>query len=147
MSIVARLGGGRKRNSRRKAGAKGLCRMHRDEKAEWDCGFYISPLSCTGNGDIMIMGDFVYLNTRSSEDIMRRQHSIFMEESHRGRTFLIGLGTVLLLIAAGLFTWNLALNHTVTYEKKYVTIAGLPDALENFSILPPQHFEKRASQS
>lgn len=81
------------------------------------------------------MGDFVYLNTRSSEDIMRRQHSIFMEESHRGRTFLIGLGTVLLLIAAGLFTWNLALNHTVTYEKKYVTIAGLPDALENFSIL------------
>lgn len=66
---------------------------------------------------------------------MRRQHSIFMEESHRGRTFLMGLATVVLLLIAGLFTWNLALNHTVTYEKVPVTIAGLPDDLENFSIL------------
>ncbi|MBQ2954144.1 MAG: hypothetical protein IJE07_11500 [Clostridia bacterium] len=66
---------------------------------------------------------------------MRRRHSIFMEESHRGRAFLSGLGVLLLLLVAGLFTWNLALNHTVTYEKTYVTIAGLPDSLENFSIL------------
>lgn len=66
---------------------------------------------------------------------MRRQHSIFMEESHRGRTFLAGLGVVLLLLVAGLFTWNLALNHTVTYEKRYVTVAGLPQSLENFTIL------------
>ena len=53
---------------------------------------------------------------RLSEGTMRRQRSIFMEESHRGRTFLAGLGVVLLLLVAGLFTWNLALNHTVTYE-------------------------------
>lgn len=66
---------------------------------------------------------------------MRRQKNIFAEESHRGRNFLIGLMLVLLLLFAGLFTWNLALNHTVSYEKKYVTIARLPDALESFSIL------------
>lgn len=66
---------------------------------------------------------------------MGRQRSIFMEESHRGRTFLIGLCTVLLLLVAGLFTWNLALNHTVTYEKTYVTVSSLPSALENFTIL------------
>ncbi len=66
---------------------------------------------------------------------MRRQHNIFMEETHRGRTFLIGLLMVLLLLVAGLFTWNFAQNHTVNYEKKYVTIASLPEALENFTIL------------
>ena len=70
-----------------------------------------------------------------TEECMGRQHNIFMEEDHRGRTFLLGLLTVLLLLVAGLFTWNLALNHTVTYEKTYVTVAGLPDALESFSIL------------
>ncbi len=66
---------------------------------------------------------------------MRRQHNIFFEESHRGRTFLAGLAVVVLLLVAGLFTWNFALNHTVTYEKTYVTIASLPEALENFTIL------------
>lgn len=66
---------------------------------------------------------------------MRRQHNIFMEESHSGRTILIGLLVVLLLLFAGLFTWNFALNHTVTYEKTYVTVASLPEALENFTIL------------
>lgn len=66
---------------------------------------------------------------------MRRQRNLFMEESHRGRTFLIGLCTVVVLLVAGLFTWNLALNHTVTYEKTYVTVSNLPSALENFTIL------------
>ena len=66
---------------------------------------------------------------------MGRQRSLFMEEKHRGRTFLIGLGTVMLLLLAGLFTWNLALNHTVTYEKTYVTVSNLPSDLENFTIL------------
>lgn len=66
---------------------------------------------------------------------MGRQRSIFMQEKHRGRAFLIGLGTVLLLLVAGLFTWNLALNHTVTYEKTYVTVSNLPSDLENFTIL------------
>lgn len=66
---------------------------------------------------------------------MGRQRNIFLEESHRGRTFLIGLGVVLLLVLAGLFTWNLALNHTVIYEKTYVTISNLPSDLENYTIL------------
>ena len=66
---------------------------------------------------------------------MRRQHNIFAEESHRGRGFLIGLLVVVVLLAAGLFTWNFALNHTVSYEKTYVTVTNLPEGLENFSIL------------
>lgn len=65
----------------------------------------------------------------------RRQRNIFTEESHQGRTFLIGLILVLVLLFAGLFTWNFALNHTVSYEKKYVTISRLPEPLENYTIL------------
>ncbi len=66
---------------------------------------------------------------------MRNKHNIFAEETHRGRAFLIGLAMVLLLLCAGLFTWNFALNHTVSYEREYVTIPKLPESLENFSIL------------
>ena len=65
----------------------------------------------------------------------RRPHNIFTEETHHGRTFLIGLLVVVLLLFAGLFTWNFALNHTVTYEKTYITVSKLPEALENFTIL------------
>lgn len=65
----------------------------------------------------------------------RRNKNIFTEESHRGRAFLIGLSLVLLLLFAALFTWNFALNHTVSDEKKYVTIPSLSEPLEGFTIL------------
>ncbi len=65
----------------------------------------------------------------------RRQSYIFAEESHRGRGFLIALLVVLLLIGVGLFTWNFALNHSVSYERQYVTITNLPTSLENWTIL------------
>ena len=65
----------------------------------------------------------------------RRQPYIFVEESHRGRSFLIGLAVVLFLLTAVLFTWNFTINHTVTYTKEYVTISNLPTALENWTIL------------
>jgi len=65
----------------------------------------------------------------------RRQQYIFTQESHRGRSFLIGLLVVLLLLLAGLFTANLAMTHTVSYTREYVTISNLPIDLDNFTIL------------
>ncbi len=65
----------------------------------------------------------------------RRQQYIFMEETHRGRGFLIGMTVALLLLLAVLFTWNLALTHTVSYTREYVTISNLPTDLDNFTIL------------
>lgn len=66
---------------------------------------------------------------------MPRQKYIFAEEPRRGRGFLIGLFVVVALLAAGLFTWNFALNHTVSYTKQYVTVTNLPSSLENWTIL------------
>jgi len=66
---------------------------------------------------------------------MPRQRYIFADEPRRGRGFLIGLLVVLLILAAGLFVWNFALNHTVTYTKQYVTVTNLPSQLENWTIL------------
>ena len=65
----------------------------------------------------------------------RRQQYIFAEESRRGRGFLIGVLLVLALLAAGLFTANLAMTHTVAYTREYVTISNLPTDLDNFTIL------------
>lgn len=65
----------------------------------------------------------------------RRQQYIFAEETHRGRGFLLGLAVVVCLAAAGLFTANLAMTHTVTYTREYVTISNLPTDLDNFTIL------------
>ncbi|MBQ8554394.1 MAG: hypothetical protein IJ438_00840 [Clostridia bacterium] len=65
----------------------------------------------------------------------RRQQYIFAEEQHHGRGVLIALLVVLVLLFSGLFTWNFALNHTVTFTKQYVTITNLPTDLENFTIL------------
>ncbi len=65
----------------------------------------------------------------------RRQQYIFAEESHRGRGALIALLVVLALAFVGLFTWNFAMNHTVTFTRDYVTISNLPTGLENFTIL------------
>lgn len=65
----------------------------------------------------------------------RHQQYIFAEERHHGRGFLIGLVVVLVLLAAALFTWNLAMTHTVAYTREYVTIADLPTGLDNFTIL------------
>lgn len=65
----------------------------------------------------------------------RRDRYIFSDEPQGGHGFLIGFLVVLLLLVAGLFTWNFALNHTVVYEKTYVTITNLPSSLENWTIL------------
>jgi len=65
----------------------------------------------------------------------RRQQYIFVEESHRGRGFLIGLLVVVGLLLAVLFTANLAMTHTVSYTREYVTISNLPTDLDNFTIL------------
>ncbi len=65
----------------------------------------------------------------------RRQEYIFTEEKHTGRAVLIGLVLILALLAAGLFTANLAMTHTVAYTREYITIAGLPSGLDNFTIL------------
>lgn len=65
----------------------------------------------------------------------RRQQYIFTEEKHRGRGFLIGLLVVMLLLLAGLFTANLAMSHTVSYTREYITISNLPADLDNFTIL------------
>ena len=65
----------------------------------------------------------------------RREQYIFIEESHRGRGFLIGLLVVLGLLLAVMFTANLAMTHTVTYTREYVTISNLPTDLDNFTIL------------
>lgn len=65
----------------------------------------------------------------------RRQQYIFAEETHHGRGFLIGLLVVLLLLGAGLFIWNFAMNHTVVFTRQTVTITNLPAKLENWSIL------------
>ena len=47
----------------------------------------------------------------------------------------MALLAVLLLAGAGLFTANLAMTHTVSYTREYVTIANLPTDLDNFTIL------------
>ena len=65
----------------------------------------------------------------------RRQQYLFTEETHHVRNFLIGLLVVVLLLAAGLFTANLAMTHTVSYTREYVTISNLPFDLDNFTIL------------
>ena len=65
----------------------------------------------------------------------RRQQYIFVEESHRGRGFLIALLVVLVILLTGLFTWNFALNHTVLFDRQYVTINNLSTDLENWTIL------------
>lgn len=65
----------------------------------------------------------------------RRQQYIFMEEKHHGRGFLIGFLAVLIILAAGLFTWNLAMTHTVSYTRESVRISNLPTDLDNFTIL------------
>ncbi len=65
----------------------------------------------------------------------RRQPYIFVEESHRGRSFLIGLAVVLFLLTAVLFTRNFTINHTGTFTKEYVTFCFLPTALENWTFL------------
>lgn len=65
----------------------------------------------------------------------RRQQYIFVEEQHRGRGFLLGLAVVVCLALAGLFTANLAMTHTVSYTREYVTISNLPTDLDNFTIL------------
>ena len=65
----------------------------------------------------------------------RRRQYIFADRPHRGRSFLIGLMVVVLLLGAVLFTWNFALNHTVSFHRQVVTIANLPAKLENWSIL------------
>ncbi len=66
---------------------------------------------------------------------MARRHNIFVEESHRGRSLLIGVLVVIVLLGAGLFTANLAMTHTVAYSREYVTISNLPSGLDNFTIL------------
>ncbi len=65
----------------------------------------------------------------------RRQQYIFHEESHRGKGVVIALLAALMLLAAVLFTANLAMTHTVAYTREYVTIANLPTDLDNFTIL------------
>ena len=65
----------------------------------------------------------------------RRQQYTFYEQSHRGRGFLISLLVVVAILLAGLFTANLAMTHTVTYTREYVTISNLPLDLDNFTIL------------
>lgn len=65
----------------------------------------------------------------------RRQQYIFVEQRHRGRGFLLGLAVVVCLALAGLFTANLAMTHTVSYTREYVTISNLPTDLDNFTIL------------
>lgn len=65
----------------------------------------------------------------------RRQQYIFSEAPRRGRGFLIGFLVVLLILLAGLSTWNFALNHSVKYDKQYVTVTNLPSDLENWTIL------------
>lgn len=65
----------------------------------------------------------------------RRQQNIFYAEPRRGRGIMIVLLAVLILLAAGLFTANLAMTHTVGYTREYVTIADLPTDLDNFTIL------------
>ena len=65
----------------------------------------------------------------------RRQQYIFAEEPKRGKGALIGVLVVLFLLAAALFTANLAMTHTVSYTREYVTIANLPTGLDNFTIL------------
>jgi len=64
----------------------------------------------------------------------RRERYIFAEEPKRGHGFLIGVLVVLLLLITGLFVWNFAMNHTVSYTKQYVTVTNLPSALENWTI-------------
>lgn len=65
----------------------------------------------------------------------RHQQYIFTEEKHHGRGILLGLAVVICLALAGLFTANLAMTHTVSYTREYVTISNLPTDLDNFTIL------------
>ena len=65
----------------------------------------------------------------------RRQQYIFSDEPRRGKGVLVGFIAVLFLLLAGLFTANLAMTHTVSYTREYVTISNLPTGLDNFTIL------------
>ena len=65
----------------------------------------------------------------------RRQQYIFSDEPRRGKGFLVGTIIVLIILFAALFTANLAMTHTVSYSREYVTIANLPTDLDNFTIL------------
>lgn len=65
----------------------------------------------------------------------RRQQYIFSDEPRGGKGLLIGFLVVLAILLAGLFTANLAMTHTVSYTREYVTIANLPTDLDNFTIL------------
>lgn len=65
----------------------------------------------------------------------RRQEYIFSDEPRHGRGLLIGFLVVLIILLAALFTSNLAMTHTVSYTREYVTISNLPVGLDNFTIL------------
>ena len=65
----------------------------------------------------------------------RRQQYIFSDEPRHGKGVLIAFVAFVCLLAAGLFTANLAMTHTVSYTREYVTIANLPTDLDNFTIL------------
>lgn len=65
----------------------------------------------------------------------RRQQYIFSDEPRHGKGALIGFLIVLMILLAALFTANLAMTHTVSYTREYVTISNLPTDLDNFTIL------------
>ncbi|MGN1370210.1 MAG: hypothetical protein ACI4WX_15170 [Aristaeellaceae bacterium] len=65
----------------------------------------------------------------------RRPQYIFSDEPRHGKGFFVGFLIVLLILLAALFTANLAMTHTVTYTREYVTIANLPTDLDNFTVL------------
>ncbi|MBR6667880.1 MAG: metallophosphoesterase [Clostridia bacterium] len=65
----------------------------------------------------------------------RRQQYIFAENPRHGKGILIAILVVLALLTAALFTANLAMTHTVTFTREYVTISTLPMGLDNFTIL------------
>ncbi len=65
----------------------------------------------------------------------RRQQYIFSDEPRHGKAALIGFLIVLMILLAALFTANLAMTHTVSYTREYVTISNLPTDLDNFTIL------------
>ncbi len=65
----------------------------------------------------------------------RRNDPIFWDKPHRGRSFLLGLLVVALLLFFAVTVWNFALNHTVGYERLAITLTTLPNDLEGFTIL------------
>lgn len=67
----------------------------------------------------------------------RKNQYIFAPEQPRGRgkSFLLGMLTVLCLIVVGTLLMNFAINHQVVLERQRVTVQNLPGDLENWSIL------------